>query len=233
METKKLRLNKPSKWFIENALKMHELGLVEDGFSKILNYTKKFNYRSTFQVFNLAFKFKERQIVGRYGWIHSLSLTEEERLHNSERYQKIFLNGVEVSKYGEWSEGFNVHGDIEFDAPYAEPQIKVSKFYEGVSVETLRVNLFIDDNPDPKRMDDYYLDHCFNRDVVVIKVGDKPTLLPCAYAWLLSPDWDSFCSKAWEEIIFNEPHEDNHELKGWWPKFKEGTPGKPLSTLYF
>ncbi|MEI6022740.1 MAG: hypothetical protein WCQ32_02785 [bacterium] len=83
-------------------------------------------------------------------------------------------------------------------------------------VETWRLNLFHDDDPDFQKMCKDgtlgdYLDHSFKRDVVVIKTGDEPKLLPCAYAWLYSPDWNSFSDKAEREIIRHDIVVDDHK----------------------
>ncbi|MEI6022741.1 MAG: hypothetical protein WCQ32_02790 [bacterium] len=115
METKKLRLNKPSKWFIENALRMYKASL-HINLEELVEKTPKLNYKCN-REFCFISKFKEDQIVGKYGWIHPIILSEEERLVKSEEYQKIFLEGGDVSKSHRWYEGFNFYRNIDSNAP--------------------------------------------------------------------------------------------------------------------
>ena len=228
MKDGKLSLNKPSKWFINNALKMHKMDL-HIKLEELIETTPKLNYKSS-REFGFISNFKEDQIVGKYGWIHPITLSEEERLVKSEEYQKIFLEGQDVSKSYKWYEGFNsLHGPDK-DAIYQEPQVKVSKNLVGTLVKTWRLNLFIDDEPNLKDIDDYYLDYCFRREVVVITTDLEPKLLPCGYAWLFSPEWDSFCDKAWKDLRSHEPpHIGNHEIMRQWPDIQDSD---KFSTLF-
>ena len=228
MEDKKLVLKQASLWFIQHALEIHTLGLKHS--NEVQKYTTKLNFRL---FWGLPVRFTDNCIVGKYGWIHLLSDTDEQRLAKSELYESIYTDGVDVSEKYPWDTGIS-WSFIEENAPFAEPQVKVSEEYEGVLVQPLRLNLFIDDDPDFAHMSSEtygnYIENSFKREVVVIQPGDQPVIIPCHYAWLFSPDWDSYSKKAQElfEESWTTPDCGN-ELRNWWGPLGDS---KKLSTLF-
>ncbi|MEI6022739.1 MAG: hypothetical protein WCQ32_02780 [bacterium] len=229
MENKKLVLREASLWFIQHALEIYNLGTRDS--LDLKTYKAKLNDRL---FYDYPVRFTDNSIVGKYGWIHPVSDTDEQRLAKSELYQSIYMAGVDVSEKYPWYTGIS-YSFVEKDAPFAEPHVKVSDEYEGTLVHTLRLNLFIDDNPDFEHMttDAFgnYIENSFQREVVVVQPGDQPVLIPCQYAWLLSPDWDSYSKKAQECIVDMEFRPDcGGELLGWWGPFKDSN---KFSTLFY